>query len=131
MFDVVQEEEFTAFTDVALFLADRGDGHLEEDEVRVLIGAVASVGGEHGLAAKKAINLASEAAHGFVARRKELDLEALTRTFHEQCLMLRDRQADLPRLYRELVQVAASDGELELGEQDILRHVRNIWGLDD
>lgn len=113
-----------------MFLADRGDDELEDDELRVLIGALGKVAGEHGLPRERAVELANEAAHAY-AEHRGAGLEAQAELFHGRCLTLAEVSEDLPRLYRELVQVAVSDGDMEPGEAQILQHVRALWHLDD
>ncbi len=127
---VVQTSDFEAFTEMAMFLADRGDGDIEDDELRVMVGSLASVAGEYGMAAPEAVALARATAQVYLERRESGDLETMTEAFHARCLHLAQGEEDLARLYRELVQVAASDGAMERGEQHILAHVRSLWRLD-
>lgn len=128
--DGVQTADFEAFTEMALFLADRGDGNIEDDELRVMVGSLASVAGEYGMDAERAVDLANATAQNYLASGRNNSLEGMTERFHARCLSLADSHDDLPRLYRELVQVAASDGEMETGEEQILHHVRALWRLD-
>lgn len=126
----MRRREFEAFTRMALFLADRGDGALEDAEIRTLLALAAGLGSDWGLRPKKAMQAAVSTADAYLQERIK-GTAALQETFHACADHLQENvdPAMLPRLYEDLVRVATSDGMIELGEKQILRDIRARWRL--
>ncbi len=127
----MREEDLEAFTQVALFLAEVDGGGPGDSELRVILGVVAKLGADHGMQSGAATRIAVAAAKAYVRQQPPPSLGQRTAAF-EACVEHLQVNVDteaLPRLYRELVQVAASDGDMGAAERAILAELRLRWAL--
>lgn len=118
-----------SFTFLAMFLADRGDRDLEDDELRVLLHAVHRVGRELGMAPRQAEQVGLAASQAFLDQRETMDHKELAAAVLHRADSLAQEPDLLPQMYQELVQIAAADGQTESGEGTILGILRSRWGL--